>query len=208
MQHKQSGFSLVELLVVMSIIMVVSAMAVPQVLAEINIYGLRSAASSVVGVMQSARMQAVRDNRFYSVRGINAGANLSANTPGVFMDSVGAGAAVGSGNNAYDIGEIGAAIPANVTFDLVGAHPAFPNALVGPNFVPQPFNPLPSFNARGLPCVPVAAVCTGAPGGGPAQFAFFLRQTSNTGIHWAAITVTGSGRMRTWTWTGTVWAGN
>jgi hypothetical protein len=153
-------------------------------------------------------MQSVKDNKFYSVRGINAAANLTGNTPGVFVDSIGAGAAVGSGNNAYDNGETAAAIPANITFDLVGAHPPLPNALVGTNFVAQPGLPLVSFNARGLPCVPNGALCQGGVAGGTAQFAFFLRETSVTGVHWGAVTVTGSGRMRTWTWTGTTWAGN
>jgi prepilin-type N-terminal cleavage/methylation domain-containing protein len=204
-----AGFSLVELLVVMAIILAISAMAVPQILNQIDIYRLRSASSAVVGVLQSARMQAVKDNKYYSVRGINAPATLGqANTPGVFVDSVGAGAAQGSGNNAYDNGETGAAIATRITFDLAGAHPVLPNALVGVNFAPQLVTTLPSFNSRGLPCVAAGAVCTGGIAGATTQFAFFLRQTGVTGVHWGAITVTGSGRMRTWTWTGTAWAGN
>lgn len=204
--RRSAGFSLIELIVVIAIILVVSAMAVPQVLTQLDTYSLRSTTSAVVGAMQSARMLAVKDNRYYTVRGINVAANLTGNTPGVFVDSVGTGAANGSGNNLYDNGEAAAAIPASVTFDTAGAHPPFNNALAGANFNPILLNVPPSFNSRGLPCVPLGANCVG--GGGAAQYAFFLRQTGSSGVHWSAITVTASGRMRTWTWTGTTWAGN
>ncbi len=206
--RRSAGFSLIELIVVIAIIMVVSAMAVPQVLTQINIYGLRSAASAVVGVMQNARMQAVKDNRFYTVRGISAPATLSqANTPGVYVDSIGGGG-FGSGDGVYEDGETATALPNNITFDLAGAHPAFNNAAVGGNFAPLPVTAIPSFNSRGLPCVSLGAACQGVAGGGTAQFAYFLRQTGASGVHWAAITVNGAGRMRVWTWTGTTWTAN
>ncbi len=204
--RRSAGFSLIELIVVIAIILVVSALAVPQVLTQLDTYGLRSTTGAVVGALQNARMQAIKDNRFYTVRGINVAANITANTPGVYVDSIGTGAANGSGNNVYDTGEAAAAFPTNITFDTAGAHPPFDNTLAGPNFNPILLNVPPSFNSRGLPCVPLGANCVA--GGGAAQFAFFLRQTGTSGVHWSAITVTSSGRMRTWTWTGTTWAGN
>ncbi len=206
--RRSAGFSLVELLVVIAIIMVVSAMAIPQILNQIDIYRLRSASQSIAGVMQSARMQAIKDNKYYSVRGITAPATLgNANTPGVFVDSIGMNAPLGSGNGVYDNGETGVQIANNIAFDTAGAHPAFPPGLAGANFNPQPVTQLPSFNPRGMPCVAAGAVCSGGAGGG-SMFAYFLRQTSVSGVHWGAITVTAAGRVKTWTYSGTAWAAN
>ncbi len=200
---------MIELLVVVAIILTVSAMAVPQILTQLDIYRLKSAASAVSGVLQNARMQAIKDNKYYSIRGLTAPATLAqANTPGVFADSIGTGAAFGSGNGVYDNGELSAALPNNVTFDTAGAHPAFNNALVGANFNPMPVGVLPSFNSRGLPCVPAGAVCTGGALGGGAMFAYFLRQQGVSGVHWAAITVSAAGRVKTWSYTGTTWGPN
>jgi prepilin-type N-terminal cleavage/methylation domain-containing protein len=56
------GFSLVELLVVLGIIMVVSGMAVPQVVATLRSYQVTSAAYQVADAIKFSRFEAIRRN--------------------------------------------------------------------------------------------------------------------------------------------------
>ena len=66
-RQKTRGFSIMELLIVVAIILIIAAVAIPnfqKVMAEIR---LRSSASAVAGVIQQARIRSVRDNKIYSV---------------------------------------------------------------------------------------------------------------------------------------------
>jgi prepilin-type N-terminal cleavage/methylation domain-containing protein len=69
----EAGFSLPELMIVILIIMVVSAIAVPTLLNTIADVRLRSSASTMQGILQQLRMQAVRDNTPYTLRSVVAG---------------------------------------------------------------------------------------------------------------------------------------
>ena len=66
-RQKTRGFSIMELLIVVAIVLIIAAVAIPnfqKVMAEIR---LRSSASAVAGVIQQARIRSVRDNKIYSV---------------------------------------------------------------------------------------------------------------------------------------------
>ena len=64
---RQRGFTLLELCVVVAIGLVLTAAAIPNITQNIQVIRLRNSAENVQGLMQRARQQAVRDNRFYSV---------------------------------------------------------------------------------------------------------------------------------------------
>jgi type IV fimbrial biogenesis protein FimT len=64
----ESGFSLLELVIVVVIVVIVTAMAVPNIFNIIYNIRLRSSVQTVAGMMQTCRMLAVRDNRYYFVR--------------------------------------------------------------------------------------------------------------------------------------------
>ena len=68
MKTKPSGFSLIELLIVIAIIMVVAAMATPNVMNAINNIRLRGSAGDVAGLLQQCRQAALHDNRYYTVK--------------------------------------------------------------------------------------------------------------------------------------------
>ena len=199
-RRRAAGFSLLELLIVIAIIMVVAAIATPTVMNAIYNVRLRSAASSISGVMQSARMQAIKTNKYCSVRGITAPTVVNQATA-VWADWIGAGAAYGSGNDAFDSGETIEQLPAGVVPDASGANPAFNGvALIGANFVPLPKTVVPTFNSRGLPCLMIGALCNNINplNGQNVNFLYFLRLNTPVGVQWAAISVTSAGRVKTW----------
>ncbi len=211
-----AGFTLIELLVVIAIILIVAAMAIPGIMGAADSVRLRSTASNLSGLMQSARQMAIKDNRFYTCRAAAVGgANLA------FIDSLPAGAifAGGSGNGAYDAATPGGAtlaiqqgekvvqIPDTIQFETGGANPPFAAALIG--VAPQAPTVMPTFNERGLPCQVNAAgrcVTTSPVTGGPVAFLYFLRMDGSSGRKWAAVSVTPAGRVRVWLWSGRVWS--
>lgn len=202
MRTRHSGFSLVELLIVIAIIMVIAAMAIPNMMNAISNVRLRGSAGDVSGLLQQCRERAVRNNRYYTVRAATVG-----NARIAYVDL--------NYNLAYDGGpptpEPMIQFASNVAVQLAGA----PNTanLYGQAF-PAGFVPLtvlPSFNARGLPCVgagnappPANSVCNN--NAGAVGFAYFLNQTRPFGqVGWAAVTVTPAGRIRVWTYDGQNW---
>jgi len=205
MKNRQSGFSLIELLVVLGIIMVVAAIATPSIVNGVNGIRLRSAASEISGIMQQARQLAVRNNRYYTVK------------PAVVTGARAAYVDVNYNNN-FDGGapapEPMVQFPQNVAVVAAGA-PNTANLIAQccTTFVPQNASIMPSFNSRGLPCVgaanppPANALCNiRDAGGNTVGFVYYMNQTRPFGaVGWAAVSVTPAGRIRVWTYSGTTW---
>jgi len=63
----QSGFSLIELLIVVAIAMILMAMTAPLVVGTLNTYYLRQAGTEYANMLQTARMRAVQDDQYYDV---------------------------------------------------------------------------------------------------------------------------------------------
>lgn len=201
-RRRWAGFSILELLIVMVIILVVAAIATPTIINAIYNVRLRSAASNVSGVLQSARMQAIKTNTYCSVRGVTA-ATVVNNVNAVWADwiTVGAPAVYGSGDDKWESGETIVQFPSGVVPDASGANPNFNwAALIGANFNPVAKTVVPTFNARGLPCVMVGALCNtvNPVSNQNVSFLYFLRLNTPVGVQWAAISVTAAGRVRTW----------
>jgi len=68
MSKKQSGFSLVELMVVLSIMAVIAAVCIPAVVNALPAYRLEHAARQLSGQLRKARSTAIRENRKVEVR--------------------------------------------------------------------------------------------------------------------------------------------
>src|SRR3954466_9162932 len=66
-RKSQYGFSMVELMVCMGIALVLMAMGWPLVVNAVNNYRLRGACNSYSNLIQTTRMRAVQDDRYYNI---------------------------------------------------------------------------------------------------------------------------------------------
>ncbi len=182
---KDRGFSLLELLIVVAILVILAAVTVPRTLNAISDISLRYTAQNLSGLLQSARMQAVRKNAFYSVEP----ATLPSGDAAYYVNT--------KGGTTYTAGD--PVLPLNSQFTVsVGPGSGAPSESFftgGGNINPGTDDP--SFNARGLPCKVNGNSC--APDG--KGFAIFVSKAALTGnIAWAAVIVTASGHIQVWTY--------
>lgn len=180
------GFSIVELLIVIAIILIISAIAFPKIQAATEGLKLRGTITDINGLMQQLRMQAVRANKSYTLKTLAA-------TPGngitLWIDT--------NGNGALDQGEPAIQLPLNTTLSNGAGGPALlpPNTAIPPYIVANAATV--SFNERGLPCSNPPTCNTIAP------YLIYFQQTRPSGTPgWGAITVTQAGRIKAYTYTG------
>jgi prepilin-type N-terminal cleavage/methylation domain-containing protein len=193
---KERGFTLIELVVVVAVMLVVAGMAVPNFMSAVHSAHLKGAVSDFAGLLQAERIRAVDDDLFYSAY------VLAGNPEEGFVDIAGKGATtidpkdpVIQVNSEISQQPVGAApktaslralfLPANATVQLGDGSVA--NSAI-------------TFGSRGLPCSAPAGVCkTRLPGGDVAYWIFFQ---NNVTQNWGAVTVTPAGRIRRWIFTG------
>jgi len=192
-QKRGRGFSLIELIIVIAMIMILAAISVPPLLNTVSDINLRYAATNISGLLQAARMSGVRKNTFYTVQPTT----LSTGGTGYYAHVQGGSYAVGDpllplGSQITAYIGTGSGAPNESTF-------ASGTSSSGLTFAPNAGPDAPSFNARGLPCigVPATGACPLVPGQG---FVMFLSKSSAVGnVSWASIAITPSGHIQIWT---------
>jgi prepilin-type N-terminal cleavage/methylation domain-containing protein len=186
MRIRQSGFSMVELMIVCVVMVIIAGLAVPNIFQIYRSYQLDSAGHSVASLLQQARIQAVKTNLPAYVNYTNAAAG---NMAFVTNDPA---------NTAYAAGEPDVELSPAVTFQAAPLDYTQLKAYLsaGPGAIPQIGGSI-GFNARGLPCSETT------PGGNPAVcglpvgtsgYIWFMQNN----IGWEAVTVTPSGRIKSW----------
>ena len=182
---------MLELMIVVSIVLVLAAIALYNVQPAIRAVRLHGAASDYGDLLQNARIRAVKDDKYYTVL-----TNPSANPPIAFVDI--------NGNGAYDRGEPMMEFRSNTAPAQFSSGPSVAN--LESQFLPQ--NGIgslvttaagPTFGPRGLPCTPTPGVngSTTCPYITPTSFVTFLQDSYGT---WAAVTVTPAARIREWSY--------
>lgn len=164
-QNNDYGFSLIEMLVVIAILLILAAFSVPTLMNTISDVNLRYSATNLSGLLQTARIQAVRRNTFYGI----VPTALANGDTGYFVNLQGGTYVAGN-----PMVPVGSQIQ---VFQGIGSGAPNEGAFVaGLGFAVVPGGTVPSFNARGLPCSPtVANTCPQNAGQG---FVLFLRRAS------------------------------
>ena len=178
MRTDESGFSMIEMMIVCVIMAIIAGIAVPNIFQTFRNYQLDAAGHSVASLLQQARIQAVKTNLPAYVNYSNAAAG---NLAFVTNDPA---------NTTYAAGNPDVQLSPAVTFQGTPPDHAQLDAYI--NATPQAATVSIGFNARGLPCTESGGnptVCTA-----PAGFEWFMRSAGG----WEAVTVTPSGRIKSW----------
>jgi prepilin-type N-terminal cleavage/methylation domain-containing protein len=186
--NKRGGFSLIELLVVLAVCLILTAIGRPIFKQFSYNVRLRSAASNISGLMQQARMRAARQNAIYTI-----GYRAVAGGEQAYIDL--------DNSNSYDPGEPVITMSATITPSL--AAPGTPFVLVGDTAgVVYTNNTVLGYSPRGLPCAYAAGACP-TPAAG--YFVYYFTDQRDVGVGWAAVLVTRTGRTKALVWSGTSW---
>jgi prepilin-type N-terminal cleavage/methylation domain-containing protein len=197
LKHRQSGFSLIELMIVIAIILVITAMSFPSISRAITNVRLHSATTSISGQLQRTRIQAVRTNRIHMAQiGDLNGATV------MFIDQA------SLQPRAIDSSIMPIVqLPLGVNVETAAVPPVdFPSdKLLG---YPSPKSPTPfqiTFNQRGLPCQYDAGAGTCPYDGNNSAYQYYFRLQNSFGDQWATLTITPAGRIRIWSFNGKDW---
>jgi len=200
--HAKAGFSLIELLVVVSVMLVVAALAVPTLTTTLDSFRMRGTMSSIANMAQRCRTQAIKRDTSQHMHFA-----VVNNQPIAFV------------TDANDLQSVIAPVygdpqlsdqlwmPKQFSFSAVPSGPGAPTSLTGlsmwgtalvPNKSPQD----PYFNSRGMPCLPdpVTGVCSPTTG-----FLYYYRYRRGGTVRWVATSISPAGRIQSWFWNGTSW---
>ena len=188
-KYPRSGFSLIELLVVVAIGLIVATTAVPAITATIANVRMRASISSLSGMLQSTRMLAVKENKIKTAR-------FTVERGGLIVFAKDASSTSTDVITSDPQVQLEAPITKLTTPSGAGAPDALTATFLG--FTPSPS--IPSFNSRGLPCLYAGGAC---PNRG---FAYYFKDTRRAGSQgWSAITISPAGRITKWFWNGASW---
>jgi type II secretory pathway pseudopilin PulG len=209
---------LIELMVVLVIILLVAAMATPSLTRAISTIRVRAGASSVAGILQKGRIEAVRSNRIMVIRQDFLADGI---TPIFYVDGANDPSKQvqdpATQDNKPERWEPLVQINKDIVLEPESNAPVFPyNQLLGYSTGASnlPFGV--AFNQRGLPCSVTAQTSgqiTSCPLSGlsatttsSSSYQYFFHYKSVFGDRWASVSVTPAGRIRVWTWDGKNWS--
>jgi prepilin-type N-terminal cleavage/methylation domain-containing protein len=189
---KARGFSLVELLIVMAVLLIVGAIATPTIATTMDAYRMRGTLSGITSLTQRCRLLALKKN----------------STAHMFVTTSN-GSVVMYCKELTDASAMNSADPQMqlpVQFSIPGLPTGGPtqltaNAMWGSSGSTFSANSDPYFNSRGLPCnaVNIGSPCTSVTG-----YVYYFKYTRN-GAHWTALSVSPASRIQNWFWNGTSW---
>jgi prepilin-type N-terminal cleavage/methylation domain-containing protein len=170
----ERGFSVVELVVVLAIILVLSSIAIPSLLSSMRTYRIGSAASSFSALLQRARFEAIRRNTPITVRTAVVG-GLTA----VYIDL--------NGNTALDPTEPMIQLTSDIQFVAAGGSVPGPASTGYPAAVSPPGTI--TFGVRGTVNYP----------GAQTDYISYLGNPAGPNVFYSAVTVSQMGQIKAWT---------
>ena len=207
---RTGGFSLIEILIVVFVVMVVAAIAVPNVLLAVANIRLRASAGDLAGLMQQARIMAAKNNPQtppvyairYAVLGGRQIAYIDLNGDGSWSSSV----TVNGVTLSEPLTELsGTVVPAAGAPRGSGGQPG-PYVLAGDTVIGgASFDNTKTiaFTPRGFPCDYTSPPTCSTPAA--TYFVHYLTDTRVGGAGWAAVVVTKAGRTKVVNWNGSQW---
>lgn len=198
--RQERGFSMLELVLVVVVVLVISAMAVPQLLNAVNMYKLRNACSTFAGLAQQARSRAVQDSTYYqlyfnisdphmteSFIDIKKNATLDTTKDpiaqwGPEIQPVASGTAPSSSTLK------------TAFLSTFGSSAVLYDASTTTS--PLTFSPM------GIPCYPSSGSCISS--GTPVAYWIFFKDSRNS--QFEAVTVTPAGKIQKWIYSGNSWS--
>lgn len=191
-----TGFTLIELAVVVAIFFVIAGITVPSLPTIMTGLKLRGAAQELAGFYQQARMRAVQDNTYYVVLPASGSA-------GAFLDLSGDGTEAGRPTVRFPatVSLNNAGIPAGLDLVKLGFNPPDSSSLTTFDHDGTSRQGL-AWNSRGLPCQRISPTSACQAGSGWVQY---LQYPTGGQIAYAAVSVSPAGRARVWMYQGGIW---
>ena len=193
-KQRSAGFSLVELLVVVAIILIISAMAMPNINNTLRVVRMKSTGTEIAAPFEQARMEAIRRNATngLQVRNYVDGGGRTR----FYLDF--------DGSKTYNAGEVMVILPQG--YSIPAAPPAglnlkYPGNIAPAVLGPETENAAPAavlgFNARGLPCrgTPCNAMTSATAG---TNFATYYTDGQRTG----AVAIYQTGKIKVYIYDG------
>jgi prepilin-type N-terminal cleavage/methylation domain-containing protein len=200
-KRNECGFSMTELVIVLAIILIVAAIAIPNAIRAWYDMELRATGSEVASLMQQARILAAKNNAYYTLcYQVNQGIQQAYLTQ-VSLSSTTACTYTASSSVSIDLARFITAASAAPTGSSPSPYTLSTDTTSG---TPCDNTCTMAFSPRGLPCKfdtsTSPATCST-----PAStyFVYYFNASSANG--YAAVLVTKSGRSRAYTWNGSSW---
>ena len=197
--RNEEGFSLPELLIVVALLLIAATITLLMAVNVARSVHLQQTAAAYASLLQQARVRAVQDDRYYSVKTIAATSNSPAKA---FIDIAGTGT--------YASGDPELVFPSDVKPMASSSAPAVSalEALFLPSGTTGTLNTTaegPTFGPRGIPCSPTTVSgYTTCPSTTPTSYMAFMKNVRSQ--KWEAITITPAGRIKLWSYDSSGWS--
>ena len=195
-KRHDAAFTLQEVLVVVALGLIVTAVGLPVMSNAIANIKLRSSMTSVSGLLQNTRAMAVQQNKSKTACHYNL--SVAPYSLVYFVkDATDCTSATMQTSDSQV--EMEAPITPYTTPTGTGAPTAVANSDLG--LTANPLTSDPSFNSRGLPCAYASGTCTS----NSAFIQYFKDNRIGGSGGWAAISISPAGRIKRWFWNGSSW---